>query len=174
MQERNNEVDKNIEFAQETYKSYKTNENNKIIQFLHITVLIILGAFSKCNRDDCFAVYLIISLLFMPLAYGFFFLSDFYGTTVHVYANIFAKTTENKQEITEENKVEFERYYTYFKQSRKICTICVMLTYIFLLLWLLNMFSKTLIAFDFMTCCVAIAGIILIYYGVRFVKQFPW
>ena len=167
-------MDKNIEFVQEAYKNYKSNENNKIIQFLHIIILIILGALSKCNRDDIFAIYLIIALLFMPLAYGFFYLSDFYGTTVHVYANIFAKTTENKQEISEENKIEFERYYTYFKQSRKICTICIILTYMFLLLGLLNMFSKTLIVFDFMTCCVVIAGIILIYLGIQFVKRFPW
>ena len=174
MQERNNEVDKNIEFVQEAYKNYKANENNKIIQFLHITVLIILGALSKCNRDDIFAIYLIIALLFMPVAYGFFYLSDFYNATVHVYGNIYAKAKEKKQDITEENKTELEICYTYFKQSRKIYTICIVLAYLFLLLGLINMFSNISIAFDFMTGSLIIACIIFIYFGLQFIKQFPW
>lgn len=170
----NNERDKNIEFVQEAYKNYKANENNKIIQFLHITVLIILGALSKCNREDCFAIYLIISLLFMPLAYGFFYLSDFYNASVHVYGSIFARAVINNQKMSIQDESDYSKYSFYHKTSRNLCVACIVLSYGFLLIGLVSMFSRILMTFDFMTNCIVLTCIIFTYLGFQFVKQFPW
>lgn len=165
---------KNIEFVQEAYKNYKANENNKIVQFLHITVLIILGALSKCNRDDVFAIYLIIALLFMPVAYGFFYLFDFYGTTVHVYASIYARALINNQKISIQDESDYSKYSFYHKTSRNLCVACIALSYGFLLIGLISMFPRALMTFDFMTSCIVLTCFILIYLGMQFVKRFPW
>lgn len=88
----------------EQMNKYKENENNKILQFFHVTILIItaLLAFTKGENINMQAYYLTISISFVTLAYFFLYLTDICNanTAIHYYINNSAKTNNPNPDTT--------------------------------------------------------------------------
>ncbi len=74
----------NICIVQEAFRNYKANENDKIIQFLHVTVLLITGILTKSSPKTLPSLLLLMALIFMPFAYDFFYLKDLYNADVNM------------------------------------------------------------------------------------------
>lgn len=166
----NSRLDENINFVQNALQQYKQNENNKIIQFLHVTVLIILGILSKCNREDEFVVYIVIALLLMPFAYAFFYLSDLYGATVNVYTRLF----QQEQELTDDNKALYANADYSFKKTRRVFVYCLFLIYAFIAIGLINMFTLQVYIIDWLSLVYGGVCLTFAYLMYNFNKFFLW
>lgn len=117
----------NIKFVREAFRDYKALENVKIIQIMHIYVLIIAGLFTRCDKGNLGAACLGIALLFMFFAYAFFYLADLHNYSTHVYSNIGETIKEKESKEFYNNAVLVNKEYVAGNNCRKFCiaSICI-------------------------------------------------
>ena len=105
-------------------EEYKRNENVKILQIFHVTMLIIIGLISYKAKDGMLdAFLLLIAFLLTGFAYLFFYLADFYAANCLAlsYINEHYKRRENNSpELTGSIKTMEEKLKAKIR-NQQIC-----------------------------------------------------
>lgn len=141
---------------------YKKNENEKIIQIFHITVVVILGILNIVKNDYKSVLCLLIAFVLIGLAYFYFYLADINNSTAQTYYYVL-----EHNEIKEENNAIISRFKNISKNGiycRNMCAMCTILCHIFI--WLAFFFGFDLMNLSLgLGCIIALAVVVLIIIG---------
>ena len=160
--------------TQEAYKNYKANENSKIIQFLHITALIILAVLSKSCVGTLQALLTLMALVFMPFAYGFFYLKDLYNADVNMNSFFYEQQNNKNSQSAIQCKASIENSSYRYKISNRLCLLCLVCAYTCLtcsLFMLLGLLQVCMEIFPLIIIFVIVVSLVLI--G-PFILMFNW
>lgn len=164
----------NLDATQEAYKNYKANENSKIIQFFHVTVLIILAVLSKSCVGSLQALLTLMSLIFMPFAYGFFYLKDLYNADVNMNSFFYEQQKDKNSKLALQLQASIDNSSYRYNISNRICLLCLISAYIFLissLFMLLGLLPVCMEVFPLVIIFVVFISLVLI--G-PFILMFNW
>lgn len=164
----------NLNATQEAYKNYKANENSKIIQFLHITVLVILAVLSKSSVGTLQALLTLMGLVYMPFAYGFFYLKDFYNADVNMNSFFYEQQSDKNSQLALRCKASIENSSYRYRLSNRLCLLSVASAYIFIitsLFMILGLLPICMEVFPIIIIFVIVVSLVLI--G-PFLLMFNW
>ena len=129
--------------TQEALLKYKENEGNKLIQVFHVSTAMIVALLALTRDSIWSGIFLVLALVFMFIAYGCFYFSDFNFATVNVYSMLqaFAKVY-GVEGLSEADKIEFQIRSLKARGFRYGYLISLGLAFLFILLSIISILIK--------------------------------
>lgn len=163
----NKELTENLNFTSDVLSKYKAIENNKIIQFFHMTMLVIVAILSRATLNNIAIISLVFSIIFMIFSYAFFFIYDRQSFTVRVHSYLDGKAGKN---LNQNPKIIL------LSMSVKECLLYialgVVLAYIGIITAIISLANLSVVSHCCAIICAVFAIIIIIIFGKSLVKNY--
>lgn len=135
--EEKNVLRENLKHTSNMILQYKANENNKIIQFFHITMVCIAALFSRDNINSFTLLSLALATTLMGISYAFFFLYDLNSYTVNLHEFLEEQGTPSIEDINRRTILSID-----VKNSRFYMALSVMLAYLCIVSAIVSLVNK--------------------------------